>query len=186
MMTKTQIKLTNFIKKWEGGLSKNINDSASKFPCPTPHNGVIGYHTNKGITYKTWTYFFGKDNDESFFKMSNKDWFLIFSKGYYDPMKIITHNELLLCILSSWAWGSGVAGATKLLQKSIGTTQDGIWGVKSKNKLDGYIKEMGVNELAEYLCDCRHEYFVKIAIGKNSIFLKGWLNRLSDFRRTFL
>lgn len=185
-MTKTQIKLTQFIKKWEGGLSRNVNDSASKYPCPTPHNGVIGYHTNKGVTYKTWTYFFGKDNDESFFKMSNQDWFLIFSKGYYDPMKKITDDELILCILSSWAWGSGVHGATRLLQKSIGTTQDGIWGVKSKNKFDEYVQKMGVNNFAKYLCDCREGYFVKIAVGKNAVFLKGWLNRLGDFKKTFL
>lgn len=186
MMTKTQIKLTNFIKKWEGGLSKNINDSASKFQCPTPYNGVIGYHTNKGITYQTWVSFFGKDNDKRFYDMSDNDWFVIFSKGYYEPMKKITDDELILCVLSSWAWGSGVGGATKLLQKSIGTTADGVWGVKSKKKLDDYVKQMGTYNFAQYLCDCRRDYFVQIAVGKNSVFLKGWLNRLIDFRKTFL
>jgi lysozyme family protein len=185
-MTAEQIKLTNFIKKWEGGLSRDKNDSASSFTCPTPYKGVGGYHTNKGITYKTWVSFFGKDNDKRFFEMNDNDWFLIFSKGYYDPMKNITNDELLLSILSSWAWGSGVGGATRLLQKSINTPQDGIWGAKSQKKFDEYIKNMGINNFAQYLIDCRRNYFVQIATGNNAIFLKGWLNRLVDFRKTFL
>lgn len=185
-MTKMQIKLTNFIKKWEGGLSRNPNDSASNFPCPTPYKGVTGYHTNKGITYRTWVSFFGKDNDSRFFEMNDNDWFQVFEKGYWNPMAKVTDNELILCVLSSWAWGSGVTGATKLLQKSIGTTADGIWGKKSKAKFNDYIKHMGAYNFASYLCDCRRNYFVQIAVGRNSIFLKGWLNRLVDFRKTFL
>ena len=52
-------KYVKFTKKWEGGLSRDKNDSASSYPCPTPYKGKTGYHTNAGITYKTWVSFFG-------------------------------------------------------------------------------------------------------------------------------
>ena len=37
--------------KWEGGLSRATTDSASKNSSPYVHEGVTGWHTNRGITY---------------------------------------------------------------------------------------------------------------------------------------
>ena len=67
-----------FTKKWEGGLSRDVSDSASKNPCPTPFNGKSGWHTNVGITYAVWRSEFGKDNDVRFFEMNNKDYNILY------------------------------------------------------------------------------------------------------------
>lgn len=40
-----------FTYKWEGGLSRATTDKASASPSPYVHQGVKGWHTNKGITY---------------------------------------------------------------------------------------------------------------------------------------
>ena len=44
-----------YIQKWEGGLSRATTDTASKNPSPYEHNGKTGWHTNKGITWGTFT-----------------------------------------------------------------------------------------------------------------------------------
>lgn len=72
--------LVNYIKIKEGGLSNNPNDSASKYPSPTPEK----YHTNKGVTFKTFI-----DSSASlkynpttdlFLKMPNDVWGKIFKE----------------------------------------------------------------------------------------------------------
>lgn len=62
----------DFTKRWEGGLSRDTNDSASSYPCPTPHNGKSGYHTNIGITYKVWHSLFGSQEDRRSLKCQTK------------------------------------------------------------------------------------------------------------------
>jgi hypothetical protein len=71
-------KYVKFVYKWEGGLSRDKADSASKFPCPTPHNGLTGWHTNIGITYAVWKGMYGKNNDARFFAMGADDWWNVF------------------------------------------------------------------------------------------------------------
>jgi lysozyme family protein len=46
-------KIIPHILQWEGGLSRNPADTASKNPAPCSYNGKTGYHTNKGVTYTT-------------------------------------------------------------------------------------------------------------------------------------
>ena len=52
-------KIMPFVRKWEGGLSNNKSDNASKNPSPCEYNGKKGWHTNKGVT---WTTFKGSAN----------------------------------------------------------------------------------------------------------------------------
>ena len=179
------MKIEDFIvimKRWEGGLSRNTSDSASKNPCPTVHNGYSGWHTNKGITYAVWKSHFGSKNDTRFFAMNDKDWFEIFDKLYFKAVK--GHDFTCLnigCMVAEFAWGSGPIPAVKLLQQACNELGgklliDGVIGpntLKVANSLD-------TKKLFDKLIEVRREFFISISKGKNSVFLKGWLNRLEN------
>jgi len=180
-------KYIKFTKKWEGGLSRDKNDSASSYPCPTPFNGKTGYHTNVGITYKAWVSFFGTDNDARFFAMNSEDWFKIFKKGYWDGVRGDAYNSQNIAIfVTGMAWGSGVRQASKSLQVAINhcgkqCDVDGIIGVKTillANSIEP-------KKLFDALTNERERFFYAIGVGKNAKFLTGWLNRLNDYRFTF-
>lgn len=180
-------KYVTFTKKWEGGLSRDKADSASKYPCPTPHQGKSGWHTNIGITYSAWVQYFGKDEDERFYAMSPEDWFHIFKKGYWNGVHGDEFKSQNVAIfVTGMAWGSGARQAGKSLQTAINNcgvkcTVDGVIGsntIKAANSIDP-------RKLFDALTDERERFFRAIAKGDNAKFLKGWLNRLSDYRKTF-
>lgn len=180
-------KYVKFTKKWEGGLSRDKNDSASSFPCPTPYKGKTGYHTNAGITYKTWVSFFGTDNDARFYLMNAEDWFAVFKKGYWDGVRGDAYNSQNIAVfVTGMAWGSGARQAIKSLQVSINhcglqCDVDGLIGPKTillANSIEP-------RKLFDALTAERERFFYAIGTGKNAKFLTGWLNRLNDYRFTF-
>lgn len=180
-------KYVAFTKKWEGGLSRDKADSASKFPCPTPYNGKTGWHTNIGITYAAWVNFYGKNADSRFFAMSNEDWFNVFKVGYWDRVKGDSYTSKSIAIyVTGMAWGSGSGQAIKSLQIAINHC-----GVKCI--VDGLIGNQTINaansieprKLFDALLKERERFFYAIGVGKNAKFLKGWLNRLEDYKKTF-
>lgn len=173
-----------FFYKWEGGLSKDKNDSASSNPCPTPFNGVKGYHTNKGVTYTAWTSVFGSSQDARFFEMNNDDWGLIFKRGYWDKVKgDKIQFQSIANVLVSWAWGSGARTAIKQMQRVLKVSDDGVIGNQTLNALHA-CNEL---ELFDKCILARKAFFESIARRnpKNMKFLKGWLNRLADFNSKF-
>ena len=89
-----------YILKMEGGLSNHANDSASSFPSPTPQK----YHTNKGITYKTFIDSANLGYEptlNNFLTMPNKIWQDIYVKKYLSQAKWI-ENPLLKVYISLW------------------------------------------------------------------------------------
>lgn len=174
-----------FIRAWEGGLSRSQNDSAKKYPCPTPYKGMSGWHTNKGITYQTWVSFFGKDKDDRFYAMSDSDWEYMYKKGYWDKVRgDEIQSQALANIAVSWVWGTGVYGGTKLLQTAMQQPTiycTGYFGpitLKKINSLDDKV-------WFDILCDERAAYFRRIGKGTQRANLTGWLNRLNRFRKEF-
>ena len=182
-------KYVEFTKKWEGGLSRDTADSASKLPCPTPYNGVSGYHTNIGITYRVWKAVFGAKNDERFYKMNNEDWFNVFKTLYWNSMRGDEFQSMNVAIISvGMAWGSGKKAAVRLLQKAIRkcgvpVTVDGILGngtMRAVNAIDP-------TKLFDAIIKEREAFFRYIGRPgvPNNKFLRGWLRRLEDYNDTF-
>ena len=188
-MTPIIEKYIKFVKKWEGGLSRDKADSASKFPCPTPFQGKTGWHTNVGITYAAWVSFYGKDNDKEFFEMSADDWFRVFKKGYWDKVRGDEYDSINIAIfVTGMAWGSGPSQAISSLQRAINNCGvlvkiDGLIGKKT---IDG-ANSIEPRKLFDELAEERERFFRAIAQpgSKNEKFLKGWLNRLADYKKTF-
>lgn len=186
-------KLMDFTAGWEGGLSKDKNDSASNYPNPLPHKGQTGWHTNKGITFRVWEKNF-PDDPEGFFVMAEDKWFHIFKKGYWDKVKADLIDSFAVAVYTfGIAWGSGPVRAKKTLQSAVSAIcepllVDGIIGSKTLaavNKCDEV-------ELFDKLLEMREAFFRKICTPegssnweKNKTFLNGWLNRLEDYRETF-
>ena len=180
-------KYIKFVKKWEGGLSRDKNDSASSFPCPTPYNGKSGWHTNAGITYAAWVQFYGNDKDADFYRMPADMWFKIFKKGYWDKVKGDAYNsQNIAAFVTGMAWGSGSKQAGVSLQRVLNL-------LGKKVEIDGIIgnqtilaaNSVPVRELFDALANERERFFYAIGVGKNAKFLKGWLNRLEDYKKTF-
>lgn len=173
-----------FFYKWEGGLSRDLADSASSYPCPTPLKGISGYHTNKGVTYKAWVGVFGHSKDARFLTMNDEDWGEIFKDKYWDKVKgDEIQYQSIANVLVSWAWGSGTVTAIKQMQRVLGVTRDGIIGKQTI----GAIHASNEVELFEKCIKARESFFRYICerTPSNKKFLKGWLNRLADFNKQF-
>ena len=192
-----------FTKQWEGGLTGDPNDSASKCMCPTPLNGKY-YHTNIGITYAVWKAKHGTSEDDRFLNMNSEDWFEIFKQGYWNQMRADEYTSVNCAIfIVGMAWGSGKVQATKCLQQAIidcgvNVKKDGLLGSKTiaaANSIDPCKLFNALTKERERfffaICEVDITKFSdeKIAIskakGKNAKFLKGWLNRLNDYKKTF-
>ena len=180
-------KFVAFIRKWEGGLSRHESDSASAHPCPTSFNGKSGYHTNAGITYQAWEHVFGKDDDARFLAMNSEDWFKVFKGSYWNGVKADSINDTTIAIfMTEIAWGSGASQSIKTVQKCVNElgakiSVDGVIGAKTIQA----INSTDPKKLLDVMLVERERFFRAISTGKNAVFLKGWLNRLNDFKKTF-
>lgn len=180
-------KLQPFLEKWEGGLSNDPYDKAASYPSPWN-----GYHTNKGVTYKTFKtlspklgYAVTKDN---FLNMPNHIWIKIV-QHYADsfPLDRINHLPSIQAVIITWAWGSGAGGA----ERHLANWMRANWGIQDSDITPSEIVEHfnkrvnAFNQKAIFnqLCDDRARQFRTFSTW--SVHGKGWMNRLNDFRSRF-
>jgi lysozyme family protein len=159
-------KLKPIILKWEGGWA---NDPADSGGC-----------TMKGITIGTFRAYFGRTktcNDLK--KLTDNQWDTVFINGYWNKwLADKINNQSIANLLVDWFWTSGKYGI-KYPQQVLGVTADGVVGPKTIAAINDYPNQ---KELFDKLWNRRKRYFEAIAKGKNQKFLKGWLNRLNDFK----
>lgn len=183
-------KLVPFMKKWEGGLSRDPNDTASSYPAPWEYKGVTGWHTNKGITYKTFVSNASKlgyaQTKENFINMPDDIWLKILKGSYMAsfPLNKISHLPRIQAVIISWSWGSGVAGAESRLanfqREEMGIKDSNITKEEIVNNF--LLRVTPLNELEWFnkLCDRRLADFQKMATW--NVHGKGWTRRLNEFR----
>ena len=182
----------DFTKKWEGGLSNHKEDSASSFTNPIPWQGKLGWHTNVGITWAAWVKHFGESKESAidFYKMPQDKWFKVFKEGYWDKVRADDFDSFSVAVyVTGMAWGSGPKVAIKTLQQAVnnvsnaGIKVDGVVGPNTIRATNACNEVELFNELLRL----REKFFRSIAKpgSKNEKFLKGWLNRLEDYRNTF-
>lgn len=112
--------ITSFIKKWEGGLSKAKTDTASAYPVPDGS----GYHTNKGVTWKTFITLAPKlgytATPKLFYDMPDDVWGKIFKSSYWDVVRgDEIKSQAIADTLVDFAWGAGPARAVTELQRFL-------------------------------------------------------------------
>jgi len=101
---------------FEGGKSKDPNDTASRNPAPN----TGGVHTNKGITWTTFVSLAPKlgyaPSVENFLIMPERIWMLIFKEGFWNYLYLDGLNSQALAnLIVQMAWGSGRDTAPKQL-----------------------------------------------------------------------
>lgn len=158
-------KLKPIILKWEGGYAGNIDGMT----C-----------TMKGVTLATFRKYYGKKkNCSDLKKITDDQWDTIFVKGYWNKwLADNINNQSIANLLVDWVWTSGVYGI-KYPQQVLGVTADGIVGPKTLAAINGYDDQ---EELFNKLWIRRKKHFESIAKNGKQQFLKGWLNRLNDFK----
>lgn len=165
-------KLAPIIIKWEGGFVNHPYDK--------------GGATNKGITIGTFKNYrkskgLPTPTVEDLKNISDAEWMDVLKTYYWDRWKADNINDQSIAnIVVDWLWGSGVYGI-KYPQQVLGVVSDGVVGPKTLAAINDYPDKQ---ELFTKLWDRRKQHFEGIV--KNNptqkVFLKGWLNRLNDFR----
>jgi lysozyme family protein len=167
-------KLIPLILKWEGGY---VNDPADS-----------GGPTKAGVTLKTWmAQGCDKDGDGDIdiddLKLITRDDVInrILRPHYWNRWKADEiRSQALANILVDWVWGSGRYGIT-VPQGILAVKQDGIVGAKTIQALNNYPDQ---EALFDKIKQMRKAFFNMICINcpAKKRFLKGWLNRLEDFK----
>jgi len=166
--------LTPLILKWEGGF---VND-------PLDRGGA----TNMGVTLSTWrSVGYDKDGDGDIdatdMKLLTKEDFNVVLRQYWNRWKADQiKNQSIANILVDWVWGSGKWGIT-IPQRIIGVPQDGVVGPATIAAING---ASSPKALFVVIYNARLKFLEDI-VARNpsqSRFIKGWKNRLADFKYT--
>jgi len=171
-----------YILRWEGGLSKHERDSASRHAVPDGS----GYHTNKGVTWRVFASIYGTSNTaiSRFYEMTHEDFKGIY-KLYWNGVKAdLIQSQVLGEYVTDFAWGSGVAGASRQVQKWLNTqgykmAVDGKIGNQTVTAINHLIKTKGEKAAFESL-NAHRRHFLS-GLKDFDVFGKGWYNRLNDF-----
>lgn len=167
-------KLSPIVAKWEGGY---VDDPVDK-----------GGATNMGITIGTWRLVgYDKDGDNDIdkedIKLLNKSDFKAVLRKYWNKWQAdYIVNQSIANILVDWYWGSGKWGIVKP-QRILGVTPDGVVGEKTLDALNDAIMN-DAQGLFDKIYAARVKFLNDIVKSNPSQkrFLKGWLNRLKDFK----
>lgn len=159
------------IARWEGGF---VNDKVDK-----------GGATNMGITLGSWKQVgYDKDGDgdidEQDIKLLTSTDFKAVLKKYWDRWQADKiNNQSVAEILVDWVWGSGKWGII-IPQRLLGVNDDGIVGNGTLTQLNN----MNQKELHQIIFNARMNFLDNIVKNNASQekFIKGWKNRLNDFK----
>lgn len=167
-------KLVPIIFKWEGGYNNHPLDK--------------GGSTNMGVTIETWRKVgYDKDGDGDIdvddLKLLTKDDVVnrVLKPHYWDRWKADRiKNQSVANIVVDWVWASGAWGI-KYPQRILRVADDGVVGPKTLEAINNYPDQ---SELFKKLWLGRKQHFEDIVAAKPSQkeFIKGWLNRLNDFK----
>lgn len=173
-------KLAPIVAKWEGGF---VNDPLDK-----------GGATNMGVTVGAWKLLgYDKNGDgiinNADMKLLSKDDFKFVLRKYWDKWQADQiKNQSIANILVDWYWGSGKWGIV-IPQRLLGFSKedcDGIVGEQTLKRLNEEI-EKDAEALFDKIFAARVKFLDDIVKNNPSQkrFIKGWKNRLNDFKFQF-
>lgn len=142
-----------------------------------PHDP--GGATLKGVTqgsYTAWLAHRGRPN-APVKNASDADIQAIYREQYWNAVRGDDLYDGLDLVLVDTGWGSGPVTAIKFLQRAIGLTADGWFGVKT---LAAVKQRWNSRTLIETLCSTRLAFFQSLPTWR--YFGVGWTNRLNGIR----
>lgn len=183
-----------FIKKWEGGLSNNPNDTASAHPMPCMYAGQYGWHTNKGITWQTFSsnaVLLGySPTCENFILMPDSIWLKVFKKSFWDKFHLDEYrSQAVADIIVAWAWASGVGGSYRQIAKFLNANYatflpedksdySSANAEKIKTVFNTITRRPSRESLVqEELIEHYRNFYISL---NRPYYINGWLNRLEE------
>lgn len=161
----------NFVLRWEGGY---VN-----------HPADPGGATNFGVTQVTYNQYrttkkLSLQSVKSISALEVQD---IYASNYWlkagcDSLP----SKLALCHFD-WAVNHGTTGAIKTLQQVANAPPDGILGPQTKKALATALTIKGEASLIANYCAIRESCYRRWGVGRQAVFLEGWLNRLDALRK---
>lgn len=184
------LKLYPIIKKWEGGF---VNDPAD-----------AGGATNRGVTLNTYKNYCKLKKKpvptvNDLRNITEETVIDILRVYYWNPCKADEiKNQSIANLVVNSVWGSGL-GYIKKVQEVAGVKPDGIVGAKTLAAINGadqrtlfsklwnrrkkFFEDITANSIAAYEKKIgRKATETELMKHTNKRFLKGWLNRLNDFK----
>ena len=138
-----------------------------------------GGMTNKGVTKAVWEGWTGHDATEQTMRnLSTADVTPLYKKKYWDAVQgDVLPSGVDYCVFDT-AVNSGAGRAIKLLQRTVGVTEDGFLGPNSL----AAILVSDVGSLIDKYCAARHEFLQSLSTFDT--FGKGWTNRVLEVNAT--
>lgn len=167
----------------EGGLSNATTDYASRNPSPYIHNGVSGWHTNKGVTYTTFVEAskkFGFENNENnFINMPDSIWDKIAKGMFWDSLNLDKlKSDGVAFQLFSWKWGAGSGWYSRM--KNYLNSKGIDWDKSSATlyiAVNQLIDKQGEKKTIDDLQAEQIAFYESLNQPAN---IKGWINRVVD------
>ncbi|MEO7852427.1 MAG: glycosyl hydrolase 108 family protein [Rubrivivax sp.] len=158
-----------FILRWEGGF--------------VDHPADPGGRTNRGVTQRTydaWRAGLGLPSRDVK-GIEDAEVHAVYESGYWMPPRCNLLDRPLDLVQFDTAVNMGPRRAVRFLQRAVGCGVDGDFGPGTQRAVSACRPG---DALATY-CSVREDFYRQIVARKpeQSVFLKGWMNRLNSLRR---
>lgn len=164
-----------FTAKWEGGYVDHPDDRGGATKNGVTQKTYDRYRTDKSMVVRHVSQMTSKEEDEIYLTM------------YWQPSKAgFVWRGLDLCVYDT-AVNMGPTRAIKILQRTVGAKEDGIFGQHTKEAVE-YHSSMMTGVSIKYFCAIRELRYRRIVENNVSqhVFLKGWINRNDALKATAL
>lgn len=156
-----------FVLKWEGGLTNDANDSG----------GITKY----GVSLKFLQSVDPKATADTIKNLTVDDEKRLFKEHFWDKIYGDNLPQAIAFVLYDTVVNVGVSQGVKFLQRVLGCNDDGKIG---KNTL--YLANTScIKEVVDKFLTLRENFYKALVEKKpnQGVFLKGWLNRVTDLRK---
>ena len=144
-----------------------------------------GGRTNLGVTQRVWEEWVGHPVSEADMRaLTPQKIAPMYKMKYWNPSYCEKLPKGLDYVVFDFAVNAGPGRSVKTLQQAIGVVADGVIGPRTMAAING----ANPKELISKFSDARTDFYQGIVARKPDQvrFIRGWLNRVEDSRKTAL
>ncbi len=144
-----------------------------------------GGRTNLGVTQRVWEEWVGHPVSEADMRALTPEKVApMYKMKYWNPSYCEKLPKGLDYVVFDFAVNAGTGRSVKTLQSAIGVVADGVIGPRTMAAING----ANPKELINKFSDARADFYQGIVARKPDQvrFIKGWLNRVEESRKTAL
>jgi lysozyme family protein len=173
-------KALKFVLEHETEFAKNHHGDM-KFAVSENVSGDAGGLTKFGIDQRSHPYL---DIENLTLEHASE----IFRKDYWDKHKCGELPWPVNAVHFDNCVNMGPGQAVKLLQRTVGTHDDGIMGPHTKVALMAACKVRSADVVALQICSQKEDFYVRLVEQKPALgkFKQGWLNRTNDLKESIV